>query len=56
MPEIRKLLRLAPNAFAVTIPAKYRKALGLGYGNYVAIYLLSDKTIGIQKVGKPEIK
>lgn len=54
MPEIRKLLRLAPNAYAVTIPAKYRKTLGLKFGDYVSIGLQNSKTIGIQRHKAPE--
>lgn len=54
MPEIRKLLRLAPNAFAVTIPAKYRKALKLGFGDYVSVHLLNLTTLAIRKQEKPK--
>ena len=54
MPEIRKLLRLTKNAYAVTIPAIYRKTLKLGFGNYVAIWLLDSKTILVRKHDAPE--
>ena len=54
MPELRKLLRLAKNAYAVSIPAKYRKSLGFGFGDYVSIHLLDKKTLGIRKEKAPE--
>lgn len=54
MPEIRKLLRLAPNAYAVTIPSKYRKTLGLVFGDYVLFSLQNSKTISIQRHKAPE--
>lgn len=53
MPEIRKLLRLAKNAYAVTIPAKYRKTIGLQFGDYVSIHLQNSKTLGIQRHKPP---
>ena len=53
MPEIRKLLRLAPNAYAVTIPAKYRKTLNLGYGDYVDIHLMTKDFLVVRKHAKP---
>ncbi len=54
MPEIRKLLRLAKNAYAVTIPAKYRKTLKFGFGDYVSIHLLDQKTLAIRKHEAPD--
>ena len=53
MAEIRKLLRLAKNAYAVTIPAQYRKHLKFGPGNYVSIWLLDTKTLAIRKHEAP---
>lgn len=49
MSEIRKLFRLAPNAYGITIPAKYRKYMDLGFGDYVEIYCFADKTLTIKK-------
>lgn len=49
MIEIRKLLKLAKNAYAVTLPRKYREALKLGFQDYVEISLLDDKTIAVRK-------
>ena len=37
MPEIRKLIRLTPRCFAITIPAKYARALAFKFGDYVEI-------------------
>ena len=54
MPEIRKLLRLSKSAFAVTLPAKYRRSLDLGFGNYVVISQLDEKTIAVRKHQGPE--
>jgi hypothetical protein len=49
MSELRKLLRLTSNAYAVTIPTKYRKAMQLGPGNYVEMFLVENKTLIIKK-------
>ena len=54
MAEIRKLLRLAKSAYAVSIPSKYRKHLKLGFGNYVSIHLLNSKTLAIRKHEGPD--
>lgn len=54
MSEIRKLLRLTPNAYAVTLPNKYREALKLGFRDHVVISLLDAKTIAIRKLAFTE--
>ena len=54
MPEIRKLLRLTKNAYAVTIPAKYRKTLKFGFGDYVSIHLLDRETLAIKRHPGPD--
>jgi antitoxin component of MazEF toxin-antitoxin module len=54
MAEIRKLLRLAEHAYAVTIPRKYLEPLKLGQGNYLEISLHDKDTLILRK--HPEIK
>ena len=53
MTEIRKLLRLNPKTFAVTIPKQYAAALSLSINDYVEVLLIDPETIGIRKLGKP---
>lgn len=54
MSELRKLLRLTKNAYAVTIPAKYREALRLGPGNYLEVSLFDKETLLVRKHKEPE--
>lgn len=49
MAEIRKLIRLSKSAFAITLPAKYRETLKLGFRDYVEVSLHDEKTIAIRK-------
>lgn len=49
MSELRKLLRLAKSAYAITIPTKYREHLGLKFGDYIEIELLNSETITVKK-------
>jgi len=54
MTELRKVLRLTKNAYAVTIPSKYRDVLKLGPGNYLEISLVENETLIIKKHKEPE--
>ena len=54
MPEIRKLLRLTPSVFAVSIPARYKKTLNLLPGDYVEISLFDSRTLAVRRHLKPE--
>jgi len=54
MTELRKVLRLTKNAYAVTIPAKYREVLQLGPGNYLEISLVENQTLIVKKHKEPE--
>ena len=53
MAVIRKLLRLNPKTFAVTLPKQYTSALSLSINDYVEVLLIDPETIGIRKLGKP---
>ena len=54
VPELRKLLRLTKDTFAITLPPKYRKALELGPGDYVSLSLLDLKTLVIRRQEPPK--
>ena len=54
MTELRKLIRLAESAYAVTIPKKYLEALKLGKGNYLEISMYDKNTLLLRK--NPDIK
>ena len=49
MAELRKLLRLSKNAYAITIPAKYRRTLKLGFKDIVEVSLRDSKTLVVRK-------
>ncbi len=53
MPELRKLLRLSKSGFAMTIPTKYRKALGLKEGDYLTISLWDKNAIKVRRHKPP---
>lgn len=53
MPELRKLLRLSKSGYAITIPAKYREALGLKEGDYVVISLWDKNTLRVRRQKAP---
>jgi len=54
MTELRKLIRLTKNSYAVTIPTKYRSVLKLGPGNYLEVALFDNDTLVIKKHPDPE--
>ncbi len=54
MPELRKLLRLSKSAYAMTIPTKYRNALGLKEGDYLIVSLWDKTTLKIKRHKAPK--
>lgn len=53
MPELRKLLRLSKSGYAITIPTKYREAMGLREGDYVVISLWNKSTLKVRRQKAP---
>ena len=53
MPELRKLLRLSKSGFAMTIPTKYKEALGLKEGDYLIISLWNKTTLKVKRHKAP---
>jgi len=54
MTEIRKLIRLTKNAYAVTIPAKYRKGWDWNLLAYVEISLEENGSLTIKPHRAPK--
>lgn len=54
MPELRKLLRLSKSGFAMTIPTKYKTALGLKEGDYLVVSLWNGNTLKIRRHEPPK--
>ena len=53
MAELRKLIRLAENAYAITIPRKFREYLKIGFGDYLEIAIWDKTSLILKKHGKP---
>ncbi len=49
MPELRKLIKLNPITFAITIPVKYRVFMGLQVGDYVQISMGENQQLILRK-------
>jgi len=54
MTELRKLLRLSKSGYAMTIPTKYKKAMGLKEGDYLAVSLWDKKTLKVRRHKAPK--
>jgi len=48
------LLKLGKFSFAFTIPAKYRKALGLKFGDYIEVSLWDNQTLKVKRHDPPK--
>ena len=49
MLKLIKLIRLNKSSYVVTIPEKYRKTLGLEFGDYMEAFLTDSRTFSVRK-------